>query len=88
VPFERPVTVQDSPLVVQVWLPGEEVTVYSVIILPPLLSGAVQRTVTCPLSALAATLEGAPGAPEMVVELEGFEAGPVPWEFLAVTLKV
>jgi len=45
VPFVRPVTVQLVVDVVQVNEPGDEVTVYVVIALPPLLLGAAQETV-------------------------------------------
>jgi hypothetical protein len=82
------VTVQllsDPELVAQVWPPGEEVTVYLVTV-EPLLGAADQLTFACPTSAVAETPLGGPGAPEMVVELD-VPANPVPWEFVAVTLK-
>jgi len=45
VPFVRPATVQLVVEVVQVNEPGDEVTVYVVIALPPSLLGAAQETV-------------------------------------------
>jgi hypothetical protein len=73
------VTVQllsDPELVAQVWPPGEAVTVYLVTV-EPLAAAADQPTFACPTSAVAETLLGAPGAPEMVVELD-VPAEPVP----------
>lgn len=41
--------------------PGLEVTVYPVIVEPPLDAGADQETVACPYPEVALTLVGAPG---------------------------
>ncbi len=45
VPFVNPVTIQDVLTVVHVFVPGLDVTVYEVIIEPPLLAGAEKETV-------------------------------------------
>ena len=70
--------------------PMNGVTVYLVIVLPPLLDGAVQFTVADPLPAVAVTPVGAPGAVGAlgVTALDGEEAGPVPFALVAVTVKV
>ena len=60
-----PVTVQESaggePDVAHVFAPGEEVTVYEVIALPPCVEGAVQRTLAAPSPWTAVTPVGFPG---------------------------
>jgi hypothetical protein len=60
-----------------------------VIALPP-FTGAVQLTVAWPSPAAATTLLGAPGAVGAlgVTAFEGLEAGPLPTEFVAVTVNV
>jgi len=45
VPFVRPLTVQVVVVVVHVRAPGEEVTVYFVIVAPPFEAGALQLTI-------------------------------------------
>jgi hypothetical protein len=63
VPLVRPLTVQDvAPVVVQVLLPGDEVTVYPVMALPPSLAGAVHDTEAEAFPGVADTPVGAPGA--------------------------
>ncbi len=62
VPFVRPVTPHDSPAVVQVSPPGEEVTVYPVIGVPPSQAGACHDTEAEASPALAWTEVGAAGA--------------------------
>ena len=64
VPFVRPVTVQLSGPVVheQDRPPGLAVTVYAMIVAPPVLVGADQETSTCPLPAVPTTPVGAPGS--------------------------
>jgi hypothetical protein len=64
------------------------VTVYVVIVLPPLLDGAVQLTVADPSPALADTPVGGPGKLLGVTLLDGAEAGLVPLPLVAVTVKV
>ena len=45
VPLVKLVTVSDKPVPVEVRPPGEEVTVYPVMVLPPVETGAVKVTV-------------------------------------------
>jgi hypothetical protein len=61
-----------------------------VIALPPLLDGAVQLTVADPSPAVADTPVGAPGGVDAfgVTELDGEDAGPVPFALVADTVKV
>ena len=61
VPLVRPVTVQEVVALVQVNAPGDEVTVYPVIALPPLDAGAVQLTTDDALATDPETPVGAPG---------------------------
>ena len=80
-----------APAVVAVKLPGDDVTVYVVIVLPPLDAGAAQLTVACALPGTAVTPVGAPGAvpdPTGVTGDEGADAGPVPMPLVAVTVNV
>jgi len=89
VPLVRPETVQVvAPAVVQVKLPGDEVTVYPVIAEPP-VPGAVQDT-TDEESAfdVAVTPVGVPGTVAEVMLLEAALAGLVPAPLVAVTLNV
>jgi hypothetical protein len=58
------------------------------VIAEPLIAAALHEIFACPLSAVAVTAPGAPGAPEIVVELDAVEAEEVPWELVAVTVKV
>ena len=59
-PFVSPVTVNgERPFAVM--LPGEEVTVYDKIGVPPSLEGDEKLTVASPLSGVAVTAVGAPG---------------------------
>ena len=88
VPLARPPTVigEAGPLAVRP--PGDEVTVYDVIGVPPLEAGGVNATVACALPAVATTLVGAPGNAAGVTLFEGAEAGPVPTALVAATVKV
>ncbi|GKS13454.1 hypothetical protein YDYSY3_44540 [Paenibacillus chitinolyticus] len=62
VPFVNPVTMTGLAVVlVPLNPPGLDVTVYSVIALPPSLAGASKLTVACPLPAVAVTFLGALG---------------------------
>ena len=83
----------DDP--VAVMLPGIEVTIYPVTVLPPFMAGAVKLTVAEVSPAVAVMPVGAPGTViELVMELDGImlfeaaEAGPVPMSLAAVTVKV
>jgi hypothetical protein len=84
----NPFTVQGLDELVQVKLPGVEVAVYEVIALPPLDPGAVQLTCEEALPAVPETLVGDPGGPAGVTLAEAAETFEVPYEFVAVALKV
>jgi hypothetical protein len=79
-----PVTVVTGCAVV----PMYGVTVYDVIALPPFDAGAVHDTVAWPEPPVAVTFVGAPGAAPGVTGLDAAEAGLVPTEFVAFTVKV
>ena len=70
--------------------PMNGVTVYVVIVLPPLFVGAVQVTVADALPAVAVTPVGAPGTPGPlgVTAFDGDDAGPSPVALVAVTVNV
>jgi hypothetical protein len=71
--------------------PGFDVTVYSVIVEPPLLTGGVNAIVASAFPFAADTPVGAPGTAkeaEGVTEFEAALAVPVPLAFVAVTVKV
>lgn len=72
----------------QVAPPGEAVTTYPVIGLPPSLTGAVQETVPNPTPATAFTAVGAPGGPVGVAGFEGVDGAEVPAALVAVTVTV
>jgi len=56
--------------------------------LPPLDKGGVKATVAWALPAVAVPIVGAPGTAAGVTELEAPDGGPVPFAFVAVTVKV
>ena len=85
VPFARPVTEQLSPDVVHVKPPGDEVAVYDEIA-EPFAAAADQASVALPLPGVAVFSVGAPGSVAGVAD-SAFEAGPVPAEFVAVTVN-
>ena len=85
-PFVRPVTVQLVVEVVQVNEPGDEVTVYPVIELPPVDVGADQDTTTCVLPNTPDTLVGAPGTVAGTTAPEYAELHPA--LFVALTMNV
>ena len=88
-PLVRPFTVQLVVAVEQVKPPGDETTAYEVMAAPPLETGAVHETTDWALAYdVPATPVGAPGAVAGMAGAEGAEAGPVPAEFWAVTVKV
>jgi len=62
VPLVKPVTVMGLVVPVAVKLPGFDVTVNTVIALPPVLVGAVNDTVASPFPAVAVPIVGASGA--------------------------
>ncbi len=63
-------------------------TVYPVIGTPPVLVGAVQRTVACASPAEATTPVGGDGGAAGRMDADGGELGLVPSAFVAVTVKV
>jgi hypothetical protein len=85
VPFARPVTVQDVPVAVHDWSPGDAVTVYPVMADPPLLTGAVQDTDACALPAVGGLMVGAPGT-FAVLPWTWVAKEPVPTTFFAATV--
>jgi hypothetical protein len=87
VPFVRPVTVIGESVPVAV-CPRFEVTVYCVMVEPPLLTGGVKVIVASPLPATADTLVGAFGMLFGVIELLVVEAALSPSAFVAMTVKV
>ena len=88
VPSVRPVTVIGDEPPDAVKPPVFEVTVYPVIVDPPLLTGGVNEIVAWPSPAVAVTLVGASGIVEGVTELEALDAVLVPIELVAVTVNV
>jgi hypothetical protein len=59
-----------------------------VIAAPPLLAGGAKLTVAAALPAAAETDVGAPGTVAGMTLFDGVDAGPVPAELVAVTVKV
>jgi hypothetical protein len=68
--------------------PGLEVTVYEVIVEPPLNPGAENVIVASPFPRVAVPIIGASGTVAGVTELLAEDADPVPTSFVAVTVKV
>jgi hypothetical protein len=62
VPLERPVTTIGLVAPLAVKPSGLDVTVYEVMLAPPVEDGAVNATEACPLLAVAVPIVGAPGA--------------------------
>lgn len=89
-PFVNPITLQlNDPVVhVQVFPPGDEVTVYLVITAPPFESGADQDTVTEPFPATPVTDRGAPGTVRGLTLELAEDTAPLPAAFVATTVKV
>ena len=89
-PSVNPVIVQEvAEVVLQCLLVScTAVAIYPVIAEPPLTPGAVHETVACSVPAVAVALLGAPGTVFGITAAEGEDAGLVPWEFVAVTVKV
>jgi hypothetical protein len=74
--------------VVQVNEPGDDVTVYPVIVAPPLLAGAVHDTVAWAAPETPTTEVGAPGTASGVTEPEDADDELLPTALVAVTLNV
>ena len=74
--------------------PGDVVTVYDVIGLPPFpgipgtAAGALKYTYTCPLPFTGVPIIGANGTVAGVTAGDQADAGPVPGPFVAETLKL
>ena len=90
VPLVSPVTIAVSvlPPTVAVLPPGDDVTVYPVMALPPLFVGAVQVTVAWALPPVAVPIVGAPGTVAGVTELDAAEAALLPMALVAKTVNV
>lgn len=89
VPLVRPVTVAAvAPVVVAVCPPGAAVTVYPVMVEPPLLAGAVHVTAAWVFLGVAVTAVGAPGTVFGVTAELAADAAEVPAALVAVTLNV
>jgi hypothetical protein len=73
---------------VHVCASGVDVTVYWVIVEPPLGAGAAQEIVALLAPALAVAAVGAFGSQSVTTEFEGTDAGLAPNALLAVTEKV
>ena len=74
--------------VVQVNEPGADVTVYPVIVAPPLLAGAVHDTVAWAAPETPTTEVGAPGTASGVTDPEEADDELLPTLFEAFTVKV
>ena len=84
----NPVTTKGEPAPVAVLFPGEDVTVYPVMTLPPVEVGALNATLTCALPAVATGLVGAPGTVIGVTATDVVEATEFPTALVATTVKV
>jgi hypothetical protein len=88
VPSVSPVTVTAHVVAEACAPPGDAVTVYDVIVAPPLLAGGVQLTVACWSPATAVIPVGGADGPVGVTAGDAAEAGPVLTWFAAVTVNV
>ena len=84
----KPVTTRGEFAPVAVKPPGEDVTLYPVMTLPPVEVGAVNATLTCALPAVATGLVGAPGTVIGVTAADAAEATEFPTALVATTVKV
>jgi hypothetical protein len=73
---------------VEVLFPGEDVTVYPVMVLPPVEAGALKATLTWALPAVATGLVGAPGTVIGVTAPDATEATEFPAALVATTVNV
>jgi hypothetical protein len=73
---------------VEVLFPGEDVTVYPVMVLPPVEAGALNATLTWALPAVATGLVGAPGTVTGVTDPDATEATELPAALVATTVNV
>jgi hypothetical protein len=84
----KPVITRGELAPVAVKLPGEEVTVYPVMALPPSEAGAVNATLAWALPAVATGLVGAPGTVLGVTAADATDAREFPAALVATTVKV
>jgi hypothetical protein len=84
----KPVTTRGELAPVVVLFPGEDVTVYSVMVLPPVEAGAINVTLACALPAVATGLVGAPGTVLGVTAVDATEATEFPATLVATTVNV
>lgn len=84
----NPVTTRGEFAPVAVKPPGEDVTLYPVMTLPPVEVGAVNATLTCALPAVATGLVGAPGTVIGVTAADAADATEFPIALVAKTVKV
>jgi hypothetical protein len=84
----KPVTTRGELAPVVVLFPGEDVTVYSVMVLPPVEVGGLNATLTCALPAVATGLVGAPGTVIGVTGADAIEATEFPAALVATTVNV
>ena len=87
-PFVRPLTVHEVVAVAHENEPGDDVTVYPVIALPPFDDGAVQETTTEESPNTPDTPVGTLGTVAGTTDAEALDAEPVPALFVAVTENV
>ena len=83
-----PVTISGDEPPVAVNPPGLDVTVYEVILDPPLFPGAEKVIVAWPLPRVAVPIVGASGVVAGVTALDALDALLVPAAFVAVTVNV
>ena len=86
-PSVNPLTLHEVDVVVQVNPPGDEVTEYPVMALPPLDPGALQLTTDDTKSIVPETPVGAPGT-VLGVTLDDVPAVEFPAALIAITEKV
>lgn len=89
VPLDKPVTVQEvAPEVVQVFAPGDEVTVKPVIGEPPFEAGTLHEIAASVFPGVATTLVGASGIVRGVIAVDARDEAELPAALSATTVKV
>ena len=84
----KPDTSRGELAPIAVKFPGEDVTVYPVMPLPPVEAGAVNATLACALPAVATGLVGAPGTVLGITDPDGAEETEFPAALVATTVKL
>ena len=84
----KPVTTRGELVPVVLKPPGEDVTVYLVIALPPSEAGGLNATLACALPAVATGLVGALGTIPGITDPDADEATEFPTALVATTVKV